>query len=263
MPRPRPLWISSCLALAAADVALAQEPDPTAPAATLVEPGSALVSVRPLPEHVATYVLYRGRGAERVPLQEVRRELRRVERDGEELVRLTWHTHAMGREVVDELLLDGGTLAPRARVMPLPTGGVARLTIDGARVTGELTGSDGARTEDVDVTFTARLHDASLPLLAALPLASGSSFRLAALPLELDETPAEPSWVRVTVGERGPFALARELGGIELDAWPIELESAPDGVRTRLWLADEEPFLLQKEVSMPGLGEIVWELKAE
>jgi hypothetical protein len=41
----------------------------------------------------------------------------------------------------------------------------------------------------------------------------------------------------------------------------IDLEPETDGPRTRVWLAEEEPLLLKKEIVMPGFGEIVWELK--
>jgi hypothetical protein len=130
MPRTRSVWLSLLLALSIPTVARAQDAQVQA-----VEAGSKLVKARKLPAHSATYVLYRGSGSGRVAMQEIRRELARVEREDEELLSLTWHTQAMGREIVDELLLDPETLTPRARVIPLPTGGFARLEIDGATVT--------------------------------------------------------------------------------------------------------------------------------
>ena len=193
-----------------------------------------------------------------MPLQEITRTLDRVEKDGEKLLRLRWLTHAMGREVTDELILDAETLVPRTRVMPQADGSVATLEFDGARIEGSVVAADGALVEEIDVTFSTALHDASLPLLAALPLKSGASFRLPTLALELGASRAEPNWIRVIVGERGPCALG---DGFELEAWSLELTPEGDGPRTKLWLADEEPFILRKEISLPGFGEVVWELK--
>ena len=43
----------------------------------------------------------------------------------------------------------------------------------------------------------------------------------------------------------------------------LELEPESTGPRTKVWLSDEAPFILRKEIAMPGFGEIVWELKTD
>ena len=225
-----------------------------------LEPGCEAVRGRELDEHEVSYTLFLGEGEARQKMQQVHRTFAYVTQDEERRLRITWTTAALGREVVDRLDVEARTLAPRARQIPLPTGGEARIEIDGKRVVGATYDAGGDVSEAIDATFAEPLIEPSPALLACLRFSKGARFRGATLPLELGSGVTETTW---TVLEAERKERVRLPDGRRPQAWVVRVETDGQPATMRLWVARSAPYVLRKEVEMPGVGRITWEIEED